>query len=46
MAQYIRSGADAKLPPGNLETVIAAANFNAQPALQLFDVVIKWPAQA
>ncbi|MNZ93527.1 hypothetical protein D3C78_1125980 [compost metagenome] len=46
MAQDIGGGNHAQVFANQLETVITAVDFNAQPAFELFDIVIKRAAQA
>ena len=44
--QNVRSGVDADRASGKFEMIIATIDFDTQTSLQLFDVVIKRPAQA
>ena len=44
--QNVRSGVDADRASGEFEMIIATIDFDTQTSLQLFDVVIKRPAQA
>ncbi|MNJ77208.1 hypothetical protein D3C77_746470 [compost metagenome] len=46
MAQDIGGGNHARVLADQLETVVTAVDLNAQPAFELFDIVIKRAAQA
>lgn len=46
VAQYIGGGHHARVFANQLKTVVTAVDLDPQPAFDLFDIVIKWAAQA